>query len=98
MHFYTYDEIVNELLANFSKETLEFFKTLQKDQLSNFHQTLGQDIRNNFIFWTPGNPLTHGYQDDETKHPDNVSMQIIHTLWEKINVSATESSSGTDQA
>ena len=47
----------------------------------NLHHSFGQWIRNNYGLWSEDNPLTIGYGNDETKHPDYISQKLIEDVW-----------------
>ena len=52
---------------------------MAKDDLVLLHFSLGKDIRNAFGVNSGNNALLHG------KCADNVSMEIIEALWEKLS-------------
>ena len=83
MSFLTYDEIKNSIILDLSKDEEEIllFKSYSKENLINLHHSFGQWIRNNYGLWSEGNPLTIGYGNDETKHPDYISQKLIEDVW-----------------
>lgn len=83
MSFLTYDEIKNSIILDLSKDEEEIllFKSYSKENLINLHHSFGQWIRNNYGLWFEDNPLTIGYGNDETKHPDYISQKLIEDVW-----------------
>lgn len=72
------------------------FKNTPKDDLNNYHHSMGRNIRNYYSLWDPKNPLTENWHnnpesrtfiggvDFSDDHPDSVSMDIIKIIWEKV--------------
>ena len=87
MSYKTFDEIVDEIVQTMDEDSRNTLKEMKKDDLIIFHHTAGRHIRNEYGLWKPDNPLISGYETatDETKHPDTVSMNIIKSIWEKVN-------------
>ena len=89
----TDQEIVNDLLKNLSQQNLESIKNHNRDNLIEFHRTLGQYIRHRYelweVYWEP--VLIDGV-DHSCNHPDNRSMDIIECLYKRLNSVQPESS------
>jgi len=63
----------------------ELFLSHNKLQLVLFHNTLGRYIRNNFNLWeTKWTPELLNEIDISPDHPDQLSMNIIETVWEEL--------------
>lgn len=83
MSFLTYDEIFKSLVEDISKDNEEkqIFLSYRKEDLIHLHHSMGQWIRNIYKLWHEDNPLTVGYINDETKHPDEISQKLIEDVW-----------------
>lgn len=69
-------------------ENRDCFISSDKEDLIEYHRTLGQDIRNHFQLWANGwEPLIEDRDgievDASPDHPDQISMDIIEAVWEK---------------
>lgn len=88
----TDQEIVNDLLKNLSQQNLESIKNHNRDNLIEFHRTLGQYIRHRYklweVYWEP--VLIDGV-DHSCNHPDQRSMDIIECLYKRLNPVKPES-------
>jgi hypothetical protein len=79
------DEIVEDLFHWFprSKDLTKFKKT-SKANLTMYHHSLGQFIRNTYGLWLVGNPNV--IPDDlGDGHPDGVSMIVLKKFHDKLN-------------
>lgn len=83
-----FNKIVEEVLGWYKetpKEARDYFKNRNEESLISYHNTLGQDIRNEFGLWenswTP--ELVDGI-DVSPSHPDAVSMSIIKEVWKRV--------------
>lgn len=90
------DDIISKLLD----EDIEAIKTLKRDEMIRFHHTVGQFIRNEYGLWKDDNPLTSLWVIDSAAgnteyidkddvdchpcHPDEVSHQILLSVWDEI--------------
>ena len=68
------------MLTILSNQNKEKFKTLPEDDLILLHFSLGKDIRNAFELYDDNTALLKG------KYADDVSMEIIEAIWEKLKV------------
>lgn len=87
--FKTHDEIINELLEMFYKDTAEnrsvFFNT-PFDDLVAYHSSLGRQIRNMYRLWEQEwTPVLENGVDVSQFHPDAVSMRIIEDVWVRLH-------------
>lgn len=83
--------MIDEVYSWFEGEPQELqdkFLDTPKENLVVYHNTLGRSIRNHFKLWetewepeyeTSGN-LKY---DKSSNHPDNFSMKIIETVWDR---------------
>jgi len=75
--------VVTNWLQEAPAEHRREFKSMSKDQLIQYHHSLGRDIRNEFGLWqydwVP--QLENGF-DMSPDHPDSVSMRIIEQVWQ----------------
>jgi hypothetical protein len=63
---------------------MEFQATRFAD-LHRFHQSIGQDIRNEFRLWEqPWEPDLVGGVDMSPNHPDALSMKVIEEVWRRV--------------
>jgi len=77
------DEAVNRLVNVLDNEHKQSFSSMRENDLINLHFSLGIEIRNAFGLHDQDNPLLKslGY----FVHPDDVSMTIIHALWNNLS-------------
>ena len=76
---------VNEWIELCPKDQQVIFDTCSFDDLSLYHRTLGQSIRNELKLWeVPWIPELDKNKIDISKyHPDAISMRIIKAVWKK---------------
>lgn len=67
-------EIADCVMGELTDEDINDIAALPFSELINFHQTLGQDIRNTFGLWVENNPNVEF-------HPDDTSMDVLTLLW-----------------
>lgn len=87
----TEKEMINEVYAWFKEAEEDYkssFVSCSKEQLIQYHTTLGRTIRNHFklweLDWEPEFKMHGSVQyDDSPNHPDAISMRIIEAVWEK---------------
>lgn len=83
MHFFTYDEMVTQLVkeahAAFGDNDEALSQFINDDPIL-YHSTLGRDIRNKFDLWDKKNPVckTKGF------HADDYSQTVIIALQERL--------------
>lgn len=95
--FLSVDEIVDDLInRQLDAADQAEIKQIAERDLVLYHHSMGQFIRNFYELWNPNNPHTllnyqemledHGGHsvDVNPKHPDNVSMEVIKRLWERL--------------
>lgn len=87
MSYKSYEDIKFDIIEDIKKDPEEVLnlKAVKKEDLIGLHHTAGQWIRNNYKLWSPENPLTQGYETDESKHPDEVSFKLLTEVWEYFN-------------
>ena len=78
----TITETVDRLLTVLNDEHKVAIAAMPQDELINLHFSLGMAIRNAFGFWDSQSPLLNSNQPT---HPDDLSDQIIHELWQRLN-------------
>ena len=74
----TVEEAANKLLAILTNAERQQVKTMTKDELALLYFSFGRDIRNAFGLNTSNTELL------ANRHEDDVSMDIIETLWKRI--------------
>ena len=68
-----------------NNETKRQFLETPKEELISYHTTLGRKIRNEFKLWDiEWKPEIKNGVDYSPNHPDQVSMKVIETVWEKL--------------
>ena len=77
----TITETVNRLLTVLDPEHKAAIAAMPQEELLNLHFSLGMAIRNAFGFWDSQSPLLNSYVP---MHPDDISDQIIHELWQRL--------------
>lgn len=95
--FDTIDKIVDDLITSgkVSPEDLNWIKAMSLNDAKHLHHSLGMWIRNTYDLWHTS-PLTEKWRTDPSSHdirdgvdysedhPDQVSSNIITTLWHKL--------------
>jgi len=77
--FLSEEEIIDDLLHNvISDYEQAMISITDYDSLIRYHMTLGMFIRNKYNLWDSNNPLIIN------KHPDDVSFEIIQSLWKRL--------------
>ena len=84
----TVDQAVDRLLTELPEDKLAMIKSTRREDLVEFHFSLGMHIRNEFGLWG-GNPrLLLSIGEREALHPDFASHFIIVALWEHLKSTA----------
>jgi hypothetical protein len=86
-----HNDMVKEVYIEMRETALlseyEIFAGCKKDDLIEYHSTMGRHIRNKYGLWknpwTP-EPDSNGF-DCSPDHPDSVSMKVIEDIWRYIN-------------
>lgn len=86
-----FEDMVTLVQGWFRKETeqrkKEFLST-PKEKLEMYHSSLGRSIRNEFKLWdNEWVPVIQDGTDCSPDHPDQVSMKVIETVWERLQSS-----------
>ena len=79
----TIDEAVDFVISEMSEEVRDKMKQMHEDELIGFHFSLGTWIRNNLGLWGDNNELLES-KEFLSNHPDDISMEIIKAVWEKL--------------
>ena len=80
----TLEEAVEKIISTMPKEDGPVIMKTPREELSKYHHSWGQGIRNAFGLWK-GNPwLTESVCGEEC-HPDEVSMKIMEAVWDKLH-------------
>lgn len=95
--FLTKAQIVDHIISQLTVEHRYVLRNSSKDELPLFHFSWGMHIRNTYRLWDRNNPLTSRWVPDTSTegvdcspyHPDQVSYDIICTVWEKVNAETT---------
>ena len=77
----TITETVDRLLTVLDPEHKVAIAAMPQEELINLYFSLGMAIRNAFGFWDSQSPLLNS---NGPMHPDDVSDQIIHELWQRL--------------
>jgi len=75
----TFDQIVEHMLAGMDEVAKTSWKNVLRDQLIMGHHSTGRAIRNNYRLWEENHPAVGD------KHPDDVSMEIMEQVWDRVN-------------
>jgi uncharacterized pyridoxamine 5'-phosphate oxidase family protein len=83
--FLTEQEIVEHLfLYVLTEEAKRAFRKIDdKQDLIGLHATMGKWIRNKYNLWNEQNPIV-SKDPKSPNHPDQISMRIIVTIWERM--------------
>lgn len=76
----TLEEYVDFVFSELDEHSIADLKKLPKNDLIMYHHGWGTGIRNGCGLWAKDCPLTQ-----EGQHPDDVSMQIMEGVWDKIH-------------
>ena len=61
------------------------FRTTNPDNLIQYHNSLGRDIRNAFDLWDiDWTPVMEGEIDCSPDHPDQVSLEVIKQVHQRV--------------
>lgn len=86
MSYKSYEDIKFEIVDGIERhENFWEFKNMKQSELVGYHRSLGSQIRHLYKLWSPDNPLTQGYATDPSKHPDQVSLNLITDVWKHFN-------------
>lgn len=77
----TVDQAVERLLTELKPAVKLEIQKKTKDDLINFHFSLGMSIRNSYGLWGGNHALLHSTGES---HPDQASGVIIDALWKKL--------------
>ena len=85
----TLDESVGIILDILTTEQKEKLKSCSEPELGDFHFTLGQWIRNNFIYnnensWELEQSIIDNPDDYLFAHPDDISGLIVKAVWKAL--------------
>ena len=83
----TIEEAVNRLLLTLTNDELQEVCATPKEDIFSLHFSLGISVRNVFGLHDPHSKLVARYPD---VHPDDISMLIIHVLWQRLQNSSIE--------
>jgi hypothetical protein len=78
----TITETVDRLLTVLDDEHKAAIAAMPQEELINLHFSLGMAIHNAFGFWDSQSSLLNSC---EPMHPDDISDQIIHELWQRLS-------------
>ncbi len=76
----TLDATVEDILAGMSAEDKKIIRSLEKEQLIQYHHGWGTDIRNEYGLWR-GNEALMVSACGRPCLPDTASMYIIEAVW-----------------
>ena len=95
----TIQGIAEDYIEYLEEEDINTIKNESRDGMIQYHHGPGTFVRNNYNLWTT-NPLTEQYRKDREnngtkyiengtdmhpQHPDEVSMQVLYTVWDIVN-------------
>ena len=81
----TLESSVDLIISKLSPENLNKLKQEKRCNLIGYHHGLGTNIRNSLGLWQGNQELIKDVCGSEGCHPDDVSMKIIHGIWNKLN-------------
>lgn len=68
-------EVYDEIMKTWTGDELRKFFTCNPRDLTQYHHTLGRDIRNKYGMWELHSTETH---------PDDTSMEVIEIVWRTV--------------
>lgn len=78
--------IIQSAIDNLStEEVVEIFKCEDKEDLIEFHHSIGQNIRNDLNLWHDDLIKNEFNKQLGIDHPDDISMYIMEEIWEDLN-------------
>ena len=89
-------QIVRTHVDNIDDESRDLLLSVTRDDMIQFHHTVGRDIRNDYGLWLSDCILTKPWRDaivvdnitdveDHPRHPDAISMQALYCIWDLVN-------------
>jgi len=82
----TITETVDRLFTVLDDEHKIAIAAMPQEDLFDLHFSLGFAIRNAFGYWGSKSPLLNSCKP---MHSDDISDQIIHELWQRLNQTST---------
>ena len=84
----TIEEMVKEArewLDNSSEEERNTFINTERENLGEYHHSLGMNIRNHFRLWDhEWVPVIKDGCDHAPDHPDTTSFKVIEAVWDSV--------------
>lgn len=74
----TFDQIVFDLFSVLTNEDKKTLAVMSEGEVRHLHFSWGMQIRNQYGMWDETNPINH------TRHPDDVSNDIMVEVWKKV--------------
>lgn len=78
--FWDKDKIIRYCVYTLRDEDILILLSLTKEEMIQYHHSVGRWIRNTFKLWFVDNPILNG------KHPDDVSSEILEGIWETVHL------------
>jgi len=73
----TATEALQMFVEALDDEEKQALKDVKEDQVAIFHNSIGQDIRNNWSMWVKDTPLVNNFKLLGITHPDDMSAIIL---------------------
>lgn len=77
-------EIATEMIKKLRPAARLSWTEIPESDLIMGHHSVGRDIRNYYKLWHADNPYTDASDPNGDKHPDQVSMAIMHDVWQRL--------------
>jgi len=81
--FMSEKQIVDDLIKRMSDADVRSYLMVQYEDLIRSHHGTGRAIRNHYRLWDESNPYVNLDESGHPDHPDQMSMRIIRTIWER---------------
>ena len=84
------------VIDNMDTTLYNHLATIRKEDLISLHHDLGQQIRNCLFLWDK-DVSSELYANEAISDPDELSMKIIESIWEKIHVDVSIEKGDSDE-
>lgn len=79
-------DIVYAWIVELPPDAVDVFRKCDRKNLTRYHMTIGRRIRDDFKLWSyQWTPELIDGVDYSAFHPENISLSIIESVWDRIN-------------
>lgn len=81
----TCSEALNMFLGALEPDERKTFVDMKEEDISLFHHSLGEEIRNMWSLWEKDTPLVNNFKLFGITHPDDMSNIILTSAWRTLH-------------